>query len=135
VVDDVHALQHHAGDAPVASRLGLPARQQEEGLQILGLGHRRRHPVPVGRAQVLDGLGQDDPHPGLVAGIGEVEELEPEEALHLVGRPEVEPAPVDDRSAAQDEAQHLHVAGVHLREEAEGPRGGRRAANRNGHGK
>jgi hypothetical protein len=113
VVDDVHALQHHAGDAPVARRLGHPARQQEERLEIRRLRHRHRHPVSVRGAKVLDRLGQDDPEPGLVTCIGGVEELEPQEAVDLVGGPEVEPAPVDDRAAPEDEAQDLQVTGVH----------------------
>ena len=59
VVDHVHHLEHHAGDAPVAGGVGDAAREQEEGSQVRGLRHRRRHPVSVGRSS-----GSRRPGPG-----------------------------------------------------------------------
>ena len=119
VVDDVHDLQHHAGDAAVPARLGNARGEEEQGAEILRLGHRGRHPVPEGVAEVVDGLAQDGAQPPLVAGVLQVEEAEPEEVLHLRGVPEVEPHPVDHRAAAQQEAELLQLRHAQALERAE----------------
>ena len=114
VVDDVHHLEHHAGDAAVAGRLGRAGGQQEEVAQVGRLGHRRRHPVAEGRAQVLDRLGQHRPQRAARrADRSRSKRLSRRKASTSPRPREVEPPPVDDRAAAQQEPQRLQLGHPH----------------------
>ena len=125
VVDDVHHLQDDAGDPPVAVGLGRARREQEQLAHVLRLRDGYRDPVPELGAEVLDRLREDRADPALVARVLEVELVQPEEARHLLLRGELEPAPVDDGPAAQQEPERLELPHPHLLERAEGGRAGR----------
>ena len=87
VVDDVHHLQDDAGDPAVADGLDRAGGEQEQVADVDRLGDRRRDPVAELGPQVVDGLPEDDADPPLVPRVVEVEQVQPEEALDLLGVP------------------------------------------------
>ena len=116
VVDDVHHLEHDAGDLPVALWVpGVqPRGEEEEIVDLAGPGDGRRHPVAEGRAEVLHRVGEDAVEQRPVERIGVAELVQPEEVVDLVAVAEVQPPPVDHRAAAQEEPQRLQIVEVEL---------------------
>ena len=81
--------------APLASR----NRSRTSSGSATGVGDAVAERAP----QVLHRLGEDRAQPPLVARIGEVEQVQRRKAIDLLARLEVEPAPVDDGAAAQEQ--------------------------------
>ena len=79
-------------------------------MDLARVRHRLGHAVAEDRAQVRHRLRQDAAQALLVRGVVGQEETEAEVRVHLVAGAEVEPAPVDDRAAAQDEPDLLQLA-------------------------
>ena len=52
--------------------------------------------------------------PDLVVGVRRVQAAQPEEAIHLLVRLEVHPAPLDRRAAPQDQTDPLELLQPHL---------------------
>src|SRR5260370_475836 len=63
-----------------------------------------------GGARVVAGLVEDAVEAVAVGGIVRLEEAERQVVIDFVARLEVQPAPIDDRAAAQDEPDPLEIA-------------------------
>jgi hypothetical protein len=107
VVDDVHDLQDQARVEPGAAPT-LARGVEQQGPQV-GLGHRIRDVVAQVVGQVAQGVDLQLPKAHPVLGIVGVELVEPDVSVDFFFGLEVEPVPVDHRTAAQHQAQGVDV--------------------------
>jgi hypothetical protein len=105
VIDDLHGLQDGAG-AELSVTLAGRQHEQVDDRRFL---HRLRDGEVEMAAEVAYRLALDVLDEGGVLRLGDQEVVVREQALRVLRPVQVQPVPVDDRAARQDQAQGLNV--------------------------
>ena len=109
VMDDVHHFQHEASDA-AEPRVSNAGGEKEQVLHLRRLRDLFRHHVAEGGPQIVDCLVENTLQVGPIEGVARLEQTKAEVMVDLFLGLEVQPAPIDHRSAAQDQPHALQIS-------------------------